>query len=52
MIAWLRWHLYDETSRKAEFLELDGVFQTVIFDSQTKNWDSSGNDDDIPGGCD
>ena len=57
MIAWLRWHLYDETSRKAEFLEPDGVFQTGIFDSQTKNWDSSSDDDDDngitpPGGCD
>lgn len=56
IIAWLRWHLYDETSRKAEFLEPDGVFQTGIFNSQAKNWDGSDDDDNgtdlSPGGCD
>jgi hypothetical protein len=38
MIAWLRWHLADETERAAEFTGPDGKFHMGIWDSQTKNW--------------
>lgn len=39
MIAWLRWHLADETERLAEFTGPDGKFHMGIWSSQTKNWE-------------
>jgi hypothetical protein len=38
MIAWLRWHLADETERAAQFTGPDGEFHMGIWKSQTKNW--------------
>lgn len=39
IIAWLRWHLMDETERMDDFLSDDGVFATGMWDSKYKNWD-------------
>lgn len=36
--AWLLWHLKGETNRQGDFLDPDGVFQTGMWDTQTKNW--------------
>ena len=38
MIAWLRWHLADETERAAQFTGPDGEFFKGIWVSETKNW--------------
>ncbi len=38
IIAWLRWHLYGETERSADFLNPGGTFTVGKWDSQSKNW--------------
>lgn len=38
MIAWMRWHLYGETERSADFLQQGGTFTVGKWDSQSKNW--------------
>jgi hypothetical protein len=38
MVAWLRWHLGDESERAAEFTGPGGKFHMDIWVSQTKNW--------------
>lgn len=38
IIAWLRWHLMDETERQADFFDRNGVFNTGKWDSKYKNW--------------
>ncbi len=38
IIAWLRWHLYDETDRRGDFLDAGGEFTVGMWDSQSKNW--------------
>jgi len=38
IVAWLRWHLADETDRRNDFLVTGGAFRTGKFVSQSKNW--------------
>lgn len=38
IVAWLRWHLGDETERRAMFLDEAGEFRTPPYVSQLKNW--------------
>jgi hypothetical protein len=38
-VAWMRWHLGGENSRKAEFLSTGGDYTTGIWQAQFKNWD-------------
>jgi hypothetical protein len=38
IVAWLRWHLADETDRRASFLAPGGAFTTGKWVSQQKNW--------------
>lgn len=38
IVAWLRWHLADETDRQASFLTRGGAFTTGKWVSQQKNW--------------
>jgi hypothetical protein len=38
MVAWLRWHLGGETSRKRDFLAAGGAFTSGKYVSRNKNW--------------
>lgn len=37
-LAWLRWHLAEETERKSMFIGSDAYFNKGIWQSQSKNW--------------
>ena len=38
VVAWLRWHLGDESERKSMFIGTDCDFCTGVYTSQSKNW--------------
>lgn len=38
IIAWLHWHLGGENERAGEFFNRNGVFNSGIFSSESKNW--------------